>query len=92
MGAASGWVFNIAILFLNEWFDGYKFASLGSVFSVLVRSMGMIFVHILTIKRSGRMDRILPALECIIQHHNVTAHFLPYGLLLVYTISFCHSF
>ena len=30
------WVFNVAILFLNEWYDGYRFGAIHSIGATLV--------------------------------------------------------
>lgn len=36
------WVFNMGILFANEWFGGYRFGSLGEGFGFLVRFVFLI--------------------------------------------------
>jgi hypothetical protein len=52
-GAVVGWVFNIGVLFVNEWYGGYTFGSLGAPFALLVGRINL-FSYSLTELRRNR--------------------------------------
>jgi len=69
------WLFNIGVLFLNEWYDGYRFGHIHNLASPLV-CPGKIQLII------GCVQRDTGSLADIIQYNDTATHFIQHGLLL----------
>jgi hypothetical protein len=81
MGPLLTWIFNVLILFANETYGGYRYASFHPSLEVLVR-------HCRHSSRTdsqfhpGRIRRHLSPLAHKFQYHNAEINIIQYGLLL----------
>ena len=83
-GPALTWMFNAAVLFLNERYHGYRFGDIIPGLEYLVRDVARFFLRVcyLYSSFSGYHSRSLSAVARQLQHHDAPARLVQHGLLL----------
>jgi len=66
------WIFNGGVLFANEWYEGYSFATLHSGLAFLVRPASAFSLVLLTVLVTGWLAWRISALARQLQYHHVT--------------------
>lgn len=85
-GPICSWIFNVVILFLNDWHSGYKFENVASSFAFLVRytahffRLSLIYLSRMSMKESTRDGTLASILRCFGSYPSawtITGHAMP---------------